>query len=44
MLRRERHRDEADAQQLADTVQREIDIWLKYGKSYAYEFFVMRAR
>lgn len=41
---RERHRDEADAQQLADTVQREIDIWLKYAKFYAYEFFVMRAR
>lgn len=41
---RERHRDEADARQLADTVQREIDIRLKYGKFYAYGFFVMRAR
>ena len=41
---RGRHHDEPDAQQIADSVQREIDIWLKYGKSYAYEFFVMRAR
>jgi len=41
---RERHRHEADAQQVADSVQREIDIWRKYGEFYAYEFFVMRAR
>jgi ubiquinone/menaquinone biosynthesis C-methylase UbiE len=41
---RERHRHEADAQQVADGVQREIDVWGKYGEFYAYEFFVMRAR
>lgn len=41
---RERHRNEADAQQLAERVKREIDIWLKYRTSYAYAFFVMRAR
>lgn len=41
---RDRHRREADAQQVADGVQQEIDIWRKYGAFYAYEFFVMRAR
>src|SRR5712691_5973869 len=29
---------------VADSVQREIDIWRKYGEFYAYEFLVMRAR
>lgn len=41
---RERHRDEADAQQIADQVQREIDVWRLYSDFYSYEFFVMRAR
>jgi cyclopropane fatty-acyl-phospholipid synthase-like methyltransferase len=41
---RERHRDEGDAQHLADHVQREIDIWHAYGEFYSYEFFVLRAR
>lgn len=40
-LRRE---EETDAQELADQVQREIDIWHSYSEFYAYEFFVMRAR
>jgi len=41
---RERHRDEADAQELADQVRREIDMWRAYSEFYNYEFFVMRAR
>jgi len=41
---RERHRDEPDAQELADQVQREIDVWHAYAEFYGYEFFVMRAR
>lgn len=41
---RERHSGERDAQQLADQVQREIDIWRAYSDFYGYEFFVMRAR
>lgn len=41
---RERHRHDADARQVADAVQQEIDIWLKYREWYAYAFFVMRAR
>jgi SAM-dependent methyltransferase len=41
---RERHREEADAQALADQVQREIDVWHAYSDFYGYEFFVMRAR
>lgn len=41
---RERHREESDAQELADQVQREIDIWHAYSEFYSYEFFVMRAR
>jgi cyclopropane fatty-acyl-phospholipid synthase-like methyltransferase len=40
---RERHRSEADAQDLADRVEREIDVWRKYSDFYQYEFFVMRA-
>jgi SAM-dependent methyltransferase len=41
---RVRHRDDADAQQLANHVQREIDMWQNYAEFYSYEFFVMRAR
>ena len=41
---RGRHRAEADAQELADQIQREIDIWHAYSAFYHYEFFVMRAR
>ena len=38
------HRDEADAQALAEQVQREIDVWREFSDCYSYEFFVMRAR
>ena len=41
---RERHREEADAQQVADQIQREIDMWHAYGDFYSYEFFAMRLR
>ena len=41
---RTRHRDEAEAQALADQIQTEIDIWQAYSAFYHYEFFVMRAR
>jgi cyclopropane fatty-acyl-phospholipid synthase-like methyltransferase len=40
---RERRRDEADAQDLAGQVQREIDLWHAYSDFYSYVFFVMRA-
>jgi SAM-dependent methyltransferase len=40
---RTRHRDEADAGDLADQIQREIDMWRRYSDWYHYEFFVMRA-
>jgi SAM-dependent methyltransferase len=39
-----RHREERDAQELADQVQREIDVWHAYSEFYSYEFIVMRAR
>jgi SAM-dependent methyltransferase len=39
-----RHDDETDAQQLADSVQREIDMWKQYSDVYNYEFFVMQKR
>lgn len=39
---RQQHRDEPEAQALADQVQREIDIWRAYSECYSYEFFVMR--
>lgn len=39
---RDRHRDEPDAQELADQVQREIDIWRAYSDFYSYQFLVMR--
>ena len=41
---RERHPEEADAQELADQFQREIDIWCAHSDFYGYAFFVMRAR
>jgi ubiquinone/menaquinone biosynthesis C-methylase UbiE len=41
---REHHRGEPDAQELADQIQREIDVWHAYSEFYSYEFFVMRAR
>jgi SAM-dependent methyltransferase len=37
-----RHETEPDAQELADYVQREIDMWHAYAEFYRYEFFVMR--
>ena len=40
---RARYRAESDAQELADQVQREIDVWHAYSEFYSYEFFVMRA-
>ena len=39
---RDRHRSEADAEELADYVQREIDMRRRYGEYYGYEFFVVR--
>jgi hypothetical protein len=41
---RERHREEPDAQALADQIQREIDVWHAFEDFYGYEFFVMRSR
>jgi SAM-dependent methyltransferase len=41
---RERHREEADAQALADHIQYEIDAWQAWSDYYSYEFFVIRAR
>jgi ubiquinone/menaquinone biosynthesis C-methylase UbiE len=40
---RGRHGDEAEAKELADEAQREIDIWEAYSEFYGYEFFVIRA-
>jgi cyclopropane fatty-acyl-phospholipid synthase-like methyltransferase len=40
---RARHGAEPDALALADSVQREIDMWRAYSDFYGYEFFVMRA-
>jgi SAM-dependent methyltransferase len=39
---RERHRGEAEAAEIADEAQREIDIWQRYAEFYGYEFFVIR--
>ncbi len=39
-----RHREDGEALELADNVQREIDMWKKYGEFYSYEFFVMKRR
>lgn len=36
------HEGESGAQELADQVQREIDMWQVYSEYYGYEFFVMR--
>jgi SAM-dependent methyltransferase len=41
---RDRHGGERDAEALADSVQREIDIWRAYSDYYSYEFFVLRKR
>jgi SAM-dependent methyltransferase len=41
---RDRYRDEPDALELADQIQREIDIWRAYSAFYHYRFFVMRTR
>ena len=41
---RERHRGAADAQELADHCQREIDIWHACSEFYGYEFLVLRTR
>ena len=41
---RQRHAGDRDAQELADQVQREIDMWHAYGDFYGYEFFVLRRR
>ncbi len=40
---RERHRGAADAQELADRCQHEIDIWRAYSEFYGYEFLVLRS-
>lgn len=39
---RRRHLGEMDAQQLADSVQREIDVWKRFSDFYGFDFFVMR--
>jgi hypothetical protein len=39
-----RHEEETDAQELADRVQREIDVWRSHAEFHSYEFSVMRAR
>ena len=39
---RRRHEGETDAQQLADSVQREIDMWKQFSDFYGFDFFVMR--
>ena len=41
---RERHRDASDAQELADGVQHEIDIWHACSEFYGYEFLVLKVR
>ena len=41
---RKRYRDAPDAQELADQVQEEIDMWHAYSEFYGYEFFVLRSR
>jgi SAM-dependent methyltransferase len=41
---RERYPGEADALELADQFQREIDMWHAHSPFYSYAFFVMRAR
>ena len=41
---RERHRNEPDAQELANQCQHEIDIWHAHSEFYGYEFVVLGAR
>jgi SAM-dependent methyltransferase len=41
---REHHAGEQDAQELANQIQHEINIWHNYSAFYHYEFFVMRAK
>ena len=41
---RARHHGRAEAQELADQTQREIDVWKAYSDCYGYAFFVTRAR
>ena len=41
---RQRHRDEPDAQELADQCQQEIDVWHACSEYYGYEFLVLRTR
>jgi SAM-dependent methyltransferase len=41
---RKRHRDQREAQELADQCQREIDVWKAYSEYYSYAFCVARAR
>jgi SAM-dependent methyltransferase len=41
---RQHRAGDRDAQELADQVQREIDMWHAYGDFYGYEFFVLRRR
>ena len=41
---RKRYPDAPDAQELADQIQEEIDIWHAYSEFCGYEFFVLRAR
>lgn len=43
-LHRKRYPDASDAQELADRIQEEINIWHAYSEFYGYEFFVLRAR
>ena len=41
---RKRHRDEPDAQKMADRCQHEIDIWRTHSEFYGNEFLVLRVR
>ena len=41
---RARHQGRAEAQELADQCQREIDVWKAYSDYYGYAFFVVRPR
>jgi SAM-dependent methyltransferase len=40
---RSENSDNAEAQAFADSLQREIDVWKKYGDSYGYVFYLGRA-
>ncbi|MYD71756.1 MAG: class I SAM-dependent methyltransferase [Acidobacteria bacterium] len=41
---RRRYPGRRDAQELADGIQREIDVWHAFSECYGYQFFVLRAR